>query len=99
MPTSKNVGFVYALCVRSGKGFFEGRYYALIKGAYNNGWSIVRSTMSGDVYELIVHNVGELVYDADDFENSAVFKTDDSFFCNLPKDWQRQLENYEKGIC
>ena len=97
MPTSSNVGFVYAKCVRSGKGFFAGRYYALIKGAHNNGWSVVRCTASGDIYELIVHNVGHegFVYDCEDFENSAAFKTDDYEECLLPATWLHFLERYE----
>lgn len=100
--------FVPVKCLKGGEGFFEGHYYALIRGAYNNGWSIMRNTMSGDVYELIVHNTsmitssGEIEVLADMQTLSIIFQIIPEICpmcgCSIPKKWENKLQEYENSL-
>lgn len=101
--------FIPVQCIKGGMGFFEGYYYALIRGAYNNGWSVMRNTMSGDVYELIVHNTsmttssGQCIDVLADMETfSVIFVESSKCFSELgydiPKQWENKLQEYENSL-
>ena len=101
--------FIPVQCIKGGMGFFEGYYYALIRGAYNNGWSVMRNTMSGDVYELIVHNTsmttssGQCIDVLADMETFSVIFVESSkcFFelgYDIPKQWGNKLQEYENSL-
>ena len=95
--------FVPVKCLKGGEGFFEGHYYALIRGADNNGLSIVRNTVSGDIYELIVHNTDMIAPSGETVEVLVDMQTYSIMFqvipgvcpmcgCSISKKWEDKLK-------